>query len=496
MKKLYAILSSALFFSFSVKLNGQCTSSVPYYEGFQGITSNNQLPPCWVASNPSVTCLTSTLHQASFYYNPAGVNYFYTNGLQLYSGIIYSVSLFYKTDNSGSQNWTDLSILRNSSQTATGASTIASTNGPAMSSPYKLLDAVFTVPSSGVYYLAIRGTGNMTATSQYLYWDDLSVTIPCNANSSNSPSLNLNATTGTICAGDSAHFTISGAHTYTWGPNNSNDSTIWVKPTSTTYYVIAGTNTLTGCAVNATVLVVVNPTPNVFIVPNTPTVCAGSPAVLTAIGGGVVAWSWSNGPNVSTTTVNPVTTTSYSVVVTNQYGCSGMATQTIGVKPLPLVTAAANTTTICIGESATLTGSGASTYVWNDSATLTTSQIINVSPTVTTVYTLTGTDGNSCTAKTAYTLNVANCDGPAGVRVVNADGTTKVMPNPSNGIFKIETNGSVMNVKLFGLDGREVSSEVVEHQENWIDMRNLANGMYYVEIRLGGKTEVFKIVKQ
>jgi hypothetical protein len=418
MKKLYAILSSALFFSFSVKLNGQCTSSVPYYEGFQGITSNNQLPPCWVASNPSVSCLTSTLHQASFYYNPPGANYFYTNGLQLYSGIIYSVSLFYKTDNSGSQNWTDLSILLNNSQSATGATTIASTNGPAATSSYMLLSGTFSINVSGVYYLAIRGTGNTSGTSQYLYWDDLSVTFPCmGLGAPNSPTINLSASSASLCAGDSLSLTASGADTYTWNINSNNPSIIDV-PMVTTNYMVVGTNTLTGCTSSVNQIIIVKPNPTIFILPNTPIVCAGAPATLTVIGNGNLFYLWSTGSSNSSIMVNP---------------------------------------------------------------------------TISTVYTVVGTDADKCDGKASFTISVSDC---TDIRTPDVDAPTQIMPNPSNGIFKIETNGSVMNVKLFGLDGREISSYVIERKENWVDIKNLANGIYYAEIRSEEKTKVFKIVKQ
>jgi hypothetical protein len=63
----------------------------------------------------------------------------------------------------------------------------------------------------------------------------------------------------------------------------------------------------------------------------------------------------------------------------------------------------ATSQTISAGDTATLTGSGALSYAWNTSET---TNSIAVSPTVTTTYTLTGSDG-SCTGMSAITIRVA-----------------------------------------------------------------------------------------
>ena len=59
--------------------------------------------------------------------------------------------------------------------------------------------------------------------------------------------------------------------------------------------------------------------------------------------------------------------------------------------------------TICAGESATITASGASTYSWSTGETSTS---INVSPSANTEYVVTGTDANGCTAKDTVSITV------------------------------------------------------------------------------------------
>ena len=103
-------------------------------------------------------------------------------------------------------------------------------------------------------------------------------------------------------------------------------------------------------------------------------------------------------------TVSPTTTTTYNVTGTDVNGCENTAEVTITVNPLPTIIASANNNAICIGESTILTGSGASSYTWNPGGS---GENIEVSPTITTTYVVTGIDVNGCenTAEVTITVN-------------------------------------------------------------------------------------------
>ena len=58
--------------------------------------------------------------------------------------------------------------------------------------------------------------------------------------------------------------------------------------------------------------------------------------------------------------------------------------------------------TICAGESVTLTGSGATSYSWDNGITDNTAFV----PSSTTTYTVTGTNANNCTATDDVVLTV------------------------------------------------------------------------------------------
>jgi hypothetical protein len=210
------------------------------------------------------------------------------------------------------------------------------------------------------------------------------------------PTVGVNSTT--ICAGDSATLTATtGASnpSYLWSdPDNSTTASITVSPASTTTYTVTVTDGVTGCANSGSGTVTVNPLPTVSV--NSETICAGDPATLTATtSANSPTYLWNDPANSTTAsiTLSPSSTTTYTVTVTDGVtGCANSGSGTVTVNPLP--TASVNSETICAGGSATLmatTSASSATYLWSPGEATTAS--ITVSPTSTTIYTVTVTDG-------------------------------------------------------------------------------------------------------
>ncbi|MFZ1703452.1 MAG: hypothetical protein WAT79_03845, partial [Saprospiraceae bacterium] len=137
-------------------------------------------------------------------------------------------------------------------------------------------------------------------------------------------------------------------------------------------------------------------------------ICIGDDATLIASGG--TGYLWSNGETTATITVSPLTTTTYTVTVTNN-GCSSFTSTTITVNPIPTALIAVSdmsgTTNddgiICAGSTADLTASGGTDYLWSTGA-ITAS--ISVSPLTTTTYFVTVSDmGCSSSISTSITVN-------------------------------------------------------------------------------------------
>jgi hypothetical protein len=496
-----------------VMVAGPTTSTVPYYEGFEGIGLGGRLPNCsWYAPNlgPAFTTYISANsgNRVADNFNGSGGtsfasfsapttnNYVYTNGIQMEPGITYSAAVRYATEYFGYTNWTNLSIWIGPNQSTVGLVQVANVS-PAITGPYKLLDGVFTVPSSGIYYMAIRANG-ASGSAQYLSIDNISITIPCyGPGASNSPTMNLSASATTVCAGDAVNLTANGADAYVWSPSGSTGPSIVDNPIATTLYGVVGTNTLTGCPDSLSQLVVVNPAPNVFIVPNTPTVCAGSPANLMALGTGIVAYSWSNGGNQPNITVNPTTPTTYTVIATNIDGCSGVATQMIGVTALPVVNAISSIPDVaCHNEMVTLTASGGVSYTWYSSTSpvVNVGNPINVIPGAPTVYTIIATNAAGCSNKTTLTQNVTDCTSLTEFGSLTG---LNVYPNPTNGMFTIELNTtSVKTIEITDITGRVIASSTSSDVQVNMNIHDLANGIYYVKIQSENASEVIRIVKQ
>ena len=431
---------------------------------------------------------------ASFYYLPAGNKYFYTNGLNLTAGITYSAALWYETEYYGYTNWTDLSILYSTTQTTTGMVPIVSSNGPAVSNIYKPLSGTFTVPATGLYYIVIKATST-SGSATYLTWDDLSITIPCEENSPNTPTVGLTANTTTICTGDMVNLNASGADTYTWS-TGANGTVISDSPLINTVYNVIGTNTLTGCVSSKSETVIVNSTPVIFVVTNKQTVCSGSPANLTALGGS--SYIWSNGSNGANITVSPTVATTFTVLATGANGCTGVATQMIGVNPLPTVTATSNRPNeMCPTETAQLTAAGSAvSYQWvsNSSPLLLSGNPINVSPNATTIYTVTGTDANGCQKSTTVVQNVISC---VGVNEHTMLSGLHVYPNPTLGEFSVESKNTLNKmIEVIDVTGKVIFSTVSSQHVIKVDLKGFSNGVYYLKIQTNNSVEVTKVIKE
>jgi hypothetical protein len=488
----------------AVSVQAVTTSSVPYFEDFEGIVGNNKLPNCsWSAptlGSGELTYITSNAQGrtprsgskfASFYYSPGGTNYFYTNGIWMDANVTYSASVWFQTEYYGYNNWSDFSIMLGPNQSTTGLVTIASTNGPAISNVYKSISNTFTVATSGIYYVAVSGTGNTSSSAQYLSWDDLRIEVPC---ALNSPTMNVTANTTTICEGQSVNLTAAGADTFTWSTGDNNAS---INPVplqlGMNYFQVTGKVAISGCTATVNQPVFVNPAPQINIIGNNQTVCSGKPVILTAFGADT--YSWNTGGNGNITTVMPTAGTSYTVLGSNSYGCTSSASYSVTVNTLPTVNASADRASMCIGESVTLTGGGAVSYQWLSSAQFKLlGNPIVVSPTSSGTYTLTGADANGCESTAIVAIGVDAC---TGITEVGKGTDVRVYPNPTTGAFVIELNDqSLKSIEVTDMMGRIVENTVTAQKKVSIDINNRASGIYYVKVVSGDNVSVIKIVKE
>ncbi len=473
-------------------------NNTPYLEDFESIIINNQLPNCsWTASNPSVICQTYTSSNtnnrvphsgygfASFRYGTqTNGDVFYTNGIQLYAGVTYSASVWYVNDATPGWNLFSMSIGPN--QSTLGLTAIASLTGNIANIAYQSLSNTFTVANNGVYYVAIRAYG--INSTQYLSFDDLSITAPC---SLNSLSMSINTTNSVICSGQSSTINVNGANTYSWS-NGSNASSITVSPVTTNTFTAVGTLTNTGCTQTLSQIIQVNQSPVVSIFASPLSVCVGSTSTL--FGLGADTFTWSNGSSTYTTVVSPSVTSTYSVIGTNTYGCQGGANIQIVVLPSPTVAAVMYPTQICANETATLTGFGAASYYWQGSNFIySTANNFVVKPSSSINFTLTGTGTNGCSASTNISLLVNACTA-LGEETLLATNYS-ILPNPFNEKFLIRSStNNIYNLKL-----HDISGKLYYQKNNLLGDHEIAielqAGIYFLSIESLNETKVIKMVK-
>ena len=214
------------------------------------------------------------------------------------------------------------------------------------------------------------------------------------------PVVTVNTSHTGICIGNSTTIEALGASSYVWDNSIGSNASITLKPTTKKTYTVTGTD-INGCSNTAQTTIDVYSLPTISISTNTNTICAGGFATITSNGG--ITYAWDNDLNNIVQNINPTTTTTYSVTGTDGHQCTNTASTKLRVLDNPTVTVTGNPTTICSGSTSMITASGAVSYIWNNSITSATN---TVSPTASTIYSVTGTDGNGCKNTAAITVNV------------------------------------------------------------------------------------------
>jgi hypothetical protein len=235
-----------------------------------------------------------------------------------------------------------------------------------------------------LYNLALTGTSSNWINSTGAYGGQCSI-APL--------TLTISPTSAIICPGGSATLTASGGMTYTW---NTGATSSAITVTAAGVYSVLGT-TSTQCYGMAMAGVSLVPNPTVSV--NSASICAGQTAVLVA--SGASTYSWNTGATTASIAVSPSVNTAYTVTGFNGT-CSDTKTTMVTIVPSPTLSMSSTTSTFCTANppSVTLTASGASSYSWSTGAS---GSSIVVTPSVTTVYSVTGYNG-SCSATNSYTI--------------------------------------------------------------------------------------------
>src|SRR6185436_18096143 len=160
-----------------------------------------------------------------------------------------------------------------------------------------------------------------------------------------------------LCQGQSIVLSGGSAASYLWS-DGSTTSTITVTLAGT-YWLQAGTGT---CTSSDTIVISLNPTPTVNL-GNDTTLCQGQ--TITLSGDSAASYLWSDGSTTSSITVS-ISGTYW--LQANNGSCSATDTIIVSFNTIPVINLG-NDTTLCQGQTITLTASGASAYLWSNGFT-------------------------------------------------------------------------------------------------------------------------------
>ncbi len=237
--------------------------------------------------------------------------------------------------------------------------------------------AAVNITTAGTYTLTVTDGSNCSATS--------SKTLTAG----NLPNTNVSYNGSTnLCPGSSLQLNASAGLLYAW---SSGETTQSITITNAGNYVVTVTDGATNCSAASTAVTVnVLNAPDASITSTATQICPFSYATLSGQAG--LSYNWSNNQHTSSIVAQPG---AYSLTVTDGSNCTASSSYTLNSLPMPdTMIYESGPTTICSGESVTLTAGTGFTYHWSNTYA-SQSIIVNTAGN----YSVTVTDpATSCTA--------------------------------------------------------------------------------------------------
>lgn len=356
--------------------------------------------------------------------------------------------------------------------------------------------------------------GNPTAT--YL-WSDATMMQTLGVTSSGNYSVAVTDTNGCVQT-DTAMITINLNPVVAFGPDitqcgdsitldagNPGLSYLWTNSTTnqtlTTYtsgmFGVTVTDTLTGCNGGDTINITINPVLVVNLGSDT-TQCGG--VITLDAGPGATTYNWYCSMCTNQTLVVNTSGT-YTVTVSNSFGC--ITSDTIGViiNPLPTVGLTPFGTPVCLQAPAfTLTNGTPAGGVY--SGTGVSGGMFDPAVAGVGVFSImyVVTDANSCQNSTSQNITVQDC---TGIEEFLFGKDINVYPNPTSGMFNItmlNANFAELTINITNIQGKvvynEVDNNVTADYNKQINLEQFAKGIYYIRLSNGTEMTVRKLIVQ
>jgi hypothetical protein len=304
----------------------------------------------------------------------------------------------------------------------------------------------------------------------------------------------------------SAYYTCSGASATLSASSNASLINWYSSQTSTTslgagsvfvspalspgnYTFYAAASTCTSSMARTPVYINIVALPNVSLSANPSTICSGNSATLNAIGAN--SYTWQNSVQAASITVSPSVTMVYSINGKDSLSsCINTASINLQVNALPLIQISTPQTTVCSGSKLILNASGADTYSWSTGAL---SSSVVLIPTVTTVYSITGTfTSTTCMSNKTISISVLPC-----TSIYDLDRENnfyEIYPNPGKGDFYISTALKNFEINIYNSLGQLCYKSFSEESKSKIDLEHLKAGLYLVEISTDSHKKMIKLI--
>ncbi len=199
--------------------------------------------------------------------------------------------------------------------------------------------------------------------------------------------------------------------------------------------------------------------------------------ILLEISGGVMpyTYSWSNGGDANM--IDDLGAGDYTCTVTDDNGCTFTSSTITLVAPPEIELESSNVENEMDGDNggsisfSASGGTGQLTYLWSNNETT-----ANISGLTMGDYSCTVTDEQGCTMSFDFMV-----DNIVGVSELE-DAGFSVFPNPVNQIINFESSVSINEVRLLDIRGVSYGSFSISNKQGQIDVENLANGVYIMEV--------------
>ncbi len=262
-----------------------------------------------------------------------------------------------------------------------------------------------------------------------------------------------------------------------------NPSIFYDNPGIYSIKLAASNGVLSSCSISKKIKINSNPT--ITLYSETDIVCEGKSLVIE--GSGATTYSWSpGGETLSSISINPINTTSYSLTGFNGK-CEATITKLITVIPKFTVLMSSPNEIICLGQSTSINMTGALNYIISPGAITSNPAIVN--PIITTNYTVVGKDINGCESMAILEIKVNDCAAIESVKQLNQ---LHIYTDELNNKLIIELEKDVSSLEIVNSNGLLIYNQLnIKEDILNINTENWSKGIYFIKVVSSYNRDVF-----